>query len=262
MVVFATQWTTEGADVPDLSLPLGQDALIAAVAAANPATVVVLETGGPVAMPWLEQVGAVLAAWYPGVRGGEAIARVLFGRVNPSGRLPISFPAALDQLPHPILPGAGGRWLGPAGPRTNLAEAPDFEAPHPEGADVGYRWHARQGTAPLFAFGHGLSYTAFAYTDLAVPADGTARVTVTNEGDRDGSHVVQLYLAAPRRLIGWTRLDLRAGEHRAVTITPDPRLLSDWHEPTRSWRRIPGPLTFAIGTTALDLVLSATLAGS
>lgn len=264
VIVFATQWATEGADVPDLGLPQGQDALIAAIAAANPATVVVLETGGPVLMPWLEDVGAVLAAWYPGMRGGEAIARLLFGVVNPSGRLPISFPRAVEQLPRPDLPGWGGRWQSPFGARVNLAEAPDFAAPHPEGADTGYRWYARQGTHPLFAFGHGLSYTSFAHADLTV-TDGsplTAELTVTNTGDRDGADVIQLYIIAVagapvRRLLGWTRVELRAGESRRVTVTAEDRLLSDWDTAGRRWRRIAGAAEVAVGASALDMTLRA-----
>ena len=113
VIVFATQWTTEGLDVPDLNLPNAQDALIAAVTAANPHTIVVLETGGPVLMPWLDKTAAVLEAWYPGIKGGEAIADVLFGDVNPSGRLPITFPASLEQTPRPD---AGWAVRFPAGP--------------------------------------------------------------------------------------------------------------------------------------------------
>ena len=257
VLIFATQWTTEGADVPDLGLPLGQDQLIASLAAANPATAVVLETGGPVAMPWLDAVGAVLAAWYPGMRGGEAIARVLFGDVNPSGRLPISFPRSVDQLPRPALPGWGGRWQSPFGARVNLADAPDFEAPHREGADIGYRWFARTGQTPLFAFGHGLSYTRFAHADLAVaPGDPlTATVIVTNTGGRAGTDIVQLYLVQPRRLLGWSRVTLAPGESRRVAIAADPRLLSDWDTPARRWRRRTGPAELAIGADALTPTL-------
>lgn len=266
VIVFATQWTTEGMDVPDLSLPLGQDALIADIAAANPATVVVLETGGPITMPWQDSVGAVLAAWYPGMRGGEAIARILFGQVNPSGRLPITFPASVEQLPRPELPGAAGRWLGPAGPRTDLSKAPDFEAPHPEGADAGFRWFAREGSTPLYAFGHGLSYTRFTHSDFAVSpgAPLTASVTVTNAGDRDGTDIVQLYLVVAageprRRLLGWSRVELAAGETRQVTITADDRVLSTWDEAARGWRRLSGEVELAIGVTALDLTQRATV---
>ena len=264
VILFATQWTTEGMDVPDLSLPLGQDQLIAAVAAANPATVVVLETGGPVAMPWLDAVGAILAAWYPGMRGGEAIARIVFGEVNPSGRLPITFPASVDQLPRPELPGTGGRWLGPAGSRTDLSQAPDFEAPHPEGADTGYRWFARHRRTPLFAFGHGLGYSHFSHSDLTLtPGEPlTASLTVTNTGDRDGADIIQLYLASAageprRRLLGWRRVELAAGETQRIAITADDRVLSTWDARAGGWKRISGAIEVAIGVTALDLTLRA-----
>jgi beta-glucosidase len=133
VVIFATQWMIEGEDVPDLTLPNGQDALIAAVAAANPKTVVVLETGGPVLMPWLSKVGAVVEAWYPGAKGGDVIADLLFGDVNPSGRLPITFPAEPSQLPRPEIPGFGGH--------DEAQLDVDYDI---EGADVGYRWFARK----------------------------------------------------------------------------------------------------------------------
>ena len=135
-IVFATQWMMEAYDSPDLSLPSGQDELIAAVAAANPNTIVVLETGGPVAMPWLDRVGAVVEAWYPGIRGGEAIADLLLGKVAPSGRLPITFPASIAQTPHPILPG------------INVPEGQQFDVDYAEGSDVGYRWFAKTAAKP------------------------------------------------------------------------------------------------------------------
>src|SRR5947209_4083191 len=155
-IVFAVRAEGEGFDGADLSLPWGQDALISAVSAANPNTVVVLETGNPVSMPWHDSVNAIVQAWYPGQAGGRAIAEILAGQVNPSGRLPITFPVDLGQTPRPELPGLGA----PAGTPTTI----DYF----EGADVGYRWFAKTGQAPLFAFGHGLSYTIFAYSDLAV----------------------------------------------------------------------------------------------
>ena len=137
-VVFATRWESEGHDAENLSLPDGQDRLIAAVAAANPRTVVVLETGNPVLMPWRDQVGAILEAWYPGARGGEAIADILVGDVSPSGRLPISFPAGPEQLPRAEVPGRDVPW----GTRV----AVDYQ----EGAAVGYKWFAARGLAPLY----------------------------------------------------------------------------------------------------------------
>ena len=161
-IVFATQWTTEGADA-SLVLPDGQDALIAAVAAANPRTIVVLETGGPVFTPWLDKAAAVLEAWYPGQKGGEAIARVLFGEVDAAGRLPVSFPASLEQLPRPKLDGEGSppEAFGAATP-------PGFTVRYDEGADVGYRWYEKTHAASRFPFGYGLSYARFRYGALKV----------------------------------------------------------------------------------------------
>jgi beta-glucosidase len=162
VLVFATQWNGESFDSP-LTLENDQDALIDAVATANGKTVVVLETGGPVLMPWLSKVGGVVEAWYPGSEGGEAIARVLTGEVDASGRLPVTFPAALDQLPRPVLDG------DPKKPDDLFAV--DYTI---EGAAVGYKWFDKKGHQPLFAFGHGLSYTTFAYDNLKAEAKGGA----------------------------------------------------------------------------------------
>src|SRR5690606_6278151 len=166
------------------SLPWGQDAVIDAVAAANPNTIVVLQTGNPVSMPWRNKVKAVVQAWYPGQAGGQAIAEVLTGKVNPSGRLPITFPANLAQTPRPELSGLGTAWGAPVTIRYN------------EGAEVGYRWYARNGTKPMYAFGHGLSYTSFAYENFRVRGGDTvsAAFTVTNTGTRAGADVPQVYL--------------------------------------------------------------------
>jgi beta-glucosidase len=153
-IVVATQWTTEAEDPESIALEGNQDALIAAVATANSKTAVVLTTAGPVLMPWIDRVPAVLAAWYPGQRGGEAIARVLFGEVNPSGRLPITFPAATAQAPRPQIPGMEQVLADPKRGEDARAIRP-FEVQYREGSDVGYRWYARQGHTPLFAFGHG-----------------------------------------------------------------------------------------------------------
>jgi beta-glucosidase len=257
-VVFVQQWLGESFDAPDLRLPDNQDALVEAVAAANPRTVVVLETGGPVALPWLGRVGAVLAAWYPGGRGGEAIARLLFGDVAPSGRLPLSWPASAAQLPRPRIEGAG---LGnPARP----AEHVDYTI---EGADVGYRWYQRQGTKPLFAFGYGLGYTRFAYGDFRAEAKGGAlRVsfTVRNTGRRAGADVPQVYVslpgrARPRRLAAWTRLTLKPGESRRVALTAEPRLLADFDVATQRWRRPAGAFTAYLARSAEDVASQATV---
>jgi beta-glucosidase len=247
-IVFATQWMQEGEDAPDLTLPEGQDATIAAVVAANPHTIVVLETGGPVLMPWLKRAGAVLEAWYPGGRGGEAITRVLFGDVDPSGRLPMTFPASMDQLPRRAIPG----WRLPA--------KQPFEVNYDEGADVGYRWDARHRLRPLFSFGAGLSYSRFSYDALAVTGGGTvtARFTVTNRGNRGATDVPQVYLVggarhARERLIGWQRVTLAPGRSAVVTVTADPRLLADWDEAAHGWRLHGGFYSVAVGASATDL---------
>ena len=153
-VVFGIRVEGEGFDLPDLTLPWGQDAVIDAVAAANPNTIVVLETGSAVVMPWRNRVKGIVQAWYPGQAGGQAIAELLTGEINPSGRLPITFPSDLAQTPRPELPGLDTPW----GTATTIQ--------YHEGAEVGHRWYAKTQAAPLYAFGHGLSYTHFTYTDL------------------------------------------------------------------------------------------------
>ncbi|KQV57337.1 MULTISPECIES: beta-glucosidase [unclassified Caulobacter] len=260
-IVFVTQWMMESIDAGDLSLPSGQDGLVAAVAAANPNTIVVLETGGPVLMPWLDQVGAVVEAWYPGVKGGEAIADVLFGDVNPSGRLPITFPASLDQLPNRQVAGFG--YLGPSftdPPEVVAEKTKSFDAPHPQGSDIGYRWYARKGFKPLFPFGHGLSYGRFSYGALKVAGGDTitASFDITNTGDRPGADVPQVYLTARSgapelRLLGWSRVELRPGETKRVTITADRRLLADFDVKARGWRIDAGTYEVAVGASAAAL---------
>jgi beta-glucosidase len=234
VLVFATQWTAEAMDVPNLSLPGQQDALIAAVAAANPNTVVVLETGGPVTMPWLAQVPAVLEAWYPGTSGGEAIASVLFGEVNPSGHLPATFPVSEAQLPRPQLDG--------------YPEVADkrFDVHYREGAAVGYKWFDLKGLKPLFPFGHGLSYTEFTLGELAASArDGVlqASFSVKNVGKLAGKEVAQVYVAplkarweAPKRLAGFQKVDLQPGASARASVTVDPRLLAVYHSASKTWK--------------------------
>lgn len=234
VVVFATQWTGEGLDAPNLSLPNKQGDLIAAVAAANSKTVVVLETGGPVTMPWLSKVSAVVEAWYPGTSGGEAIASVLFGEINPSGHLPVTFPASESQLPRPPLDG--------------YPEVKDkrFDVDYHEGAAVGYKWFDLKNLKPLFPFGHGLSYTDFALSDLeARVQDGVlqASFTVANTGKVAGSEVAQVYVApvsgrweAPKRLVGFRKVELNAGTSVKSSITVDPRLLAVYESASKTWK--------------------------
>lgn len=254
VIVFATKWSSEGLDQPDLSLPYGQDALIADVAGANPRTVVVLETGNPVDMPWLDKTAAVVQAWYPGARGGEAIASVLFGETNPSGRLPITFPRRTADLPRPALDGYDTfePSFGGEAPYPDARLPVDYDI---EGSDLGYRWNARKGIKALFPFGFGLSYTSFSASGLKT--DGrTARLTVANTGARDGASVAQVYLVSrdgePRqRLVGFRRVDLKAGASRQVSLTIDPRLLADWNGD--GWTIPSGDYRFAIGENAESL---------
>ena len=254
-IIFATQWTGEGMDVPDLSLPYGQDALIAAVTAANPNTIVVLETGGPVMMPWLDKTAAVIEAWYPGARGGEAIASVLFGDTNPSGRLPVSFPASLDQLPRPKLDGSDTlepRFDGRALQGETLSANYNIE-----GADVGYRWFARKCSKPLFPFGYGLSYTSFETGALHIdPQTLTASFSVRNSGARAGAVTPQLYLvnatgSARQRLAGFTKLTLAPGAAQQVEVKLDPRTIARWEKD--GWNIAAGRYSFALGNSATDL---------
>lgn len=265
-VVFAYAHSAEHGDSPDLSLPGEQDALIEAVAGANPSTAVVLETGGPVTMPWINRVGAVVAAWYPGAAGGEAIASLLLGRVNFSGRLPISFPRSEADLPDPVIQGTDVPMVldrDSIFPELGLRIRAPFDLHYDEGALVGYRWHQSTGRRPLFPFGHGLSYTSFAYSDLAVTSDG-ATFSVTNTGRRDGTEVAQVYLSlpergrlAPRRLVGWARLSLEPGETRRVTVDFHPLGASTFDVTHRAWRRPSGRHRVDVGGSSEALPLSA-----
>lgn len=264
VIVFATQWTFEEEDVPDLSLPDGQDQLINAVAAVNPKTVVVLESGGPLQMPWLDHVAAVMEAWYPGQRGGEAIANVLWGRVNPAGHLPITFPNDTSQNPRPEIPGINNAPADQfASPPTKGAQ---FDVDYTEGSDVGYRWFASQHIKPLFPFGYGLSYTSFDYSDLKLSGGQTLslRFEVTNTGAVRGTAVPQIYLTsragAPlRRLIGFARVSLNPGEGQQVSLVVDPRLLADFDPAHDRWSILKGDYTAAVSRSAGDDVQSATV---
>ncbi|MFD4369506.1 glycoside hydrolase family 3 C-terminal domain-containing protein [Rhodococcus sp. NPDC058521] len=224
VVVFAQRWGTEGRDLPDLSLDGDHDARICAVAARARRTVVVLEVPGPVAMPWLEQVDAVLVAWYGGSGGAGAIAAVLSGEAAPSGRLPVTFPCDVDQLPRRAMTDPDSTTSNPGEPRHGFVTV-DYDV---EGADVGYRWYARESLTPLFWFGAGLSYTAFVHEDVTIEldADGYPVVTATvrNVGAREGVDVPQVYIAPPGsgfRLGGWARVSLVPGGAQRVEIVLD-----------------------------------------
>ncbi|TWB25702.1 glycoside hydrolase family 3 C-terminal domain-containing protein [Nitrospirillum bahiense] len=262
-IVFVEKWATEAEDAKDLALEDGQDALIAAVAAANSRTIVVLETGNAISMPWRDQVQGILAAWFPGQRGGEAIARVLTGAVNPSGRLPITFPASEKQLPNPMLPGGDAQ---PADKETRAvygiqAGLKPFDISYPEGSDVGYRWFAKTGARPLYAFGYGLSYTRFRYDGLKIAGGDTLRVrfTATNTGGREGADVPQVYVSRngrAKRLIGWDKPTLKPGESREVTVTADPRVIGDFDAKAQRWVVPAGDYRVEVGASAEDVALA------
>lgn len=263
-IVLVEKFSTEAEDNKDMTLGNGQDDLIAAVSSANQKTIVVLETGNPVLMPWLEKVPAILALWYPGQRGAYALGQVLSGAVNPSGHLPVTFPAALDQLPNPVLPGSDLPAPSQAdrvtyGLNTN---SPPFTITYPEGADVGYRWFDRKGREPLYAFGHGLSYTHFSYDHLIVTGGKSLTVTfrVTNSGKRSGADVPQAYVRLPGqalRLIGWAKPMLKPGESRTIRLTADPRLLASFDEKGNHWTVPSTAVEIFVGHSALDLPLKA-----
>jgi beta-glucosidase len=248
-VVFVTQWTAESMDVP-LALTDAQDALVEAVARANKHTVVVLETGGPVLLPWIARVSAVLEAWYPGSAGGPAIARVLSGTVNPSGHLPVTFPRTVDQLPHATIAGEG------------LPKDQVFDVRYEEGAAVGYRWFDKKGSEPLFAFGHGLSYTRFARDGLAARVEGgELHVTfrVRNTGARPGKDVAQVYVSpagggweAPKRLGAFIKVELAPGETREQDLAIDPRLLAVWDTAHGGFRIAHGVYQITLASSSRD----------
>jgi beta-glucosidase len=244
-------WDTEGQDRTDIDLPGRQDELVERVAAANPRTIVVLQTGGPISMPWLEHVAGIIQAWYPGQECGNSIADVLFGTVNPSGKLPQSFPQRLEDNPAYInYPGENGR------------------VRYGEGIFVGYRYYDKKQVAPLFPFGFGLSYTSFAYNNLRLSAERitaaeriTVGVDVTNTGQRAGQEVVQLYVRdvaasvsrPPKELKGFAKVALAPGQTKTVTLTLDPRALAYWHEAEHAWVAEAGEFEVLLGSSSADI---------
>jgi len=246
-VVFVTQHDSEGYD-GSLELAGNQDALVSAVAAANPKTIVVVESGGAIYMPWAARVPAILEAFYPGIRGGPAIARILTGKVNPSGHLPISFPASNDQLTHLLIAGNG-----PPG------DTP-WSVTYDEGATIGYKWYDVKGYKPLWAFGHGLSYSRFSASDLTAVPDGRAikvSFNVRNVGKRAGKGVAQVYVGpadwqaarweAPRRLGAFAKADLKPGQSKRVDLTIDPRLLATYEAANNNWHIKAGTYRLSLG---------------
>ncbi|HVU33819.1 MAG TPA: glycoside hydrolase family 3 C-terminal domain-containing protein [Opitutaceae bacterium] len=256
VVVEVGNTDSEGKDRPNLSLPDKQDALVSAVAAANPRTIVVLKTGGPVLMPWVAHVAAILEAWYPGEEDGNVVAALLFGDVDPSGRLPLTFPVRENEVP-----------------ANTRAQYPgvDGTATYSEKLLVGYRWYDARNVAPLFPFGFGLSYTSFTMSDVSVSpytAGGpmSVQVSVTNTGARAGAEVVQVYVTAPaaageppKQLKGFAKVALEPHQTRQVNVALDPRAFSIWDTAQRRWTIFPGRHEILVGSSSRDLPLHATV---
>jgi beta-glucosidase len=265
-IVFAYQWESEGMDLENLSLPVKQDEIIEAVAAANPKTIVVLETGTAVTMPWVDKVGAVLEVWYAGSRGAEAVVNILSGDVNPSAKLPMTFPKSEADLPHPKLTQPGPGQTGEAAVMKTGEPKPTFTMHYDEGLKVGYKWYDAEKKPVLFPFGHGLSYTTFAYSGLKVtPGKETAvSFTVKNTGKRDGAEIAEVYAALPagtdeppKRLVGWSKVWLKAGQSKEVRVGVDAKYLSIYDEAADGWKLVPGGYTFMVGGSSQELPLSA-----
>lgn len=269
-VVLVEKWSTEGEDNVDLAAGNGQDDMVAGAAERAGRVVVVLETAGPVLLPWLAEVGAVVAAWYGGAGGAEAIAGVLNGRINPGGRLPVTWPISENDLPRPTPLDPESTTSNPGSPRVGDYVGIDYDI---EGADVGYRWFERTGKSPVFAFGHGLSYTSFEWTGIAVAVgqEGFPEValTVTNTGDRTGSETPQVYVAPPAgadspetfRLAGFTKVLLEPGESKTVRLLLDEdRPYSGYDPDNPGWTRVAGDYTVRVARAALgDVELEATV---
>ena len=256
-IIFVSQWESEGMDLVDLNFAGNQDALVSAVAANNNHTVVVLENGGPQLMPWLPSVSAVLEAWYPGQKGGDAIANILFGSVNPSGKLPISFPASVTDLPRPTIP-------IPNPPTSTAPFDVDYTI---EGLNVGYKWFDVKGIQPLFPFGFGLSYTTFAISNLQLmpgtPVTSGFQVSfnLQNTGSSAGAEVAQVYVGLPagigeppRRLVGWKKVSLQPGAQQQVTIAVNAadssHPLSIWSTSSNGWAMPNGDYTVYVGNSS------------
>jgi beta-glucosidase len=255
-VVFVSDFESEGGDLGGIDLSSASNSLISAVAAANPNTVVVLNTGSAVTMPWLGSVKGVLEAWYPGQGDGTAIASLLFGDTNPSGHLPVTFPTSLSQVPAHTAqqwPGSGGT------------------VQYSEGVNVGYRYYDANHLPPLFPFGFGLSYTSFAFSDLhvgALSAGGAATVTatVTNTGSRAGADIAQLYVTQPaasgeppRQLEGFARVDLQPGAAKTVSFPLTQTNLRYWNATSDAWATSIGSYGISVGDSDGNLPLTGTL---
>jgi beta-glucosidase len=258
-VVFVSDTESEGSDLASIDLPSAENSLISAVAAANPHTVVVVNAGSAVTMPWLPSVAGVFDAWYPGQADGTAIAALLYGDANPSGHLPVTFPTSLAQVP-----------------ASTAAEFPgqNGTVQYAEGIDVGYRWYDANKLTPMFSFGFGLSYTSFSFSNLtvsALPQGGAATVsaTVTNTGSRAGADVAQLYVTdpaaagePPHQLAGFARVSLAAGASKTVQFPLTQSSLQFWSASANNWSTATGSYGIAVGDSDSHLPLTGTLAVS
>jgi beta-glucosidase len=267
-IVFAYQWESEGMDLDSLSLSGNQNDLIEKVAAANPHTIVVLETGGPATMPWVDQVSGILETWYAGSSGARAVANMLFGDVNPSAKLPITFPKSDADLPHISIvkpPEASTTKDGDSDAWKKIAAGlPAFQITYDEGLKVGYKWYDAERKQVLFPFGFGLSYTTYAYSNLKVTPGNSVRVnfTVTNSGNRAGAEIAQVYAALPaaageppKRLVGWSKVKLNPGESKEITVEVDQQFLSTFNVDKNAWQLIPGDYEFLVGDSSQSLPL-------
>jgi beta-glucosidase len=206
-------------------------------------------------MPWIAQVSAAIEVWYPGIRGDVALANILFGDVNPTGKLPVSFAKSDEDLPHPQIP--PGR---PRGPRMT-----PFDVDYSEGLKVGYKWFDAEKKEPLFAFGHGLSYTTYAYSGLKAGIDSVT-FTVRNTGKRAGAEIAQVYAGLPssaqeppKRLVAWERIPLAPGESKTVTLPIDPKFLSIFNEEKDGWELLAGDYQIFVGGSSRSTPLTATV---
>jgi beta-glucosidase len=272
-IVFAYQWESEDSDLKSLDLTDEQNKLIEAVAAANPKTIVVLETGGPVTMPWVDKVAGVVEAWYPGIRGSEALANLLSGQVNPTGKLAITFPRSDSDLPHPtlIMPPASSQpdYSAIGGDISNFMSImakglPPFQITYDEKLKVGYKWYDAEKKPVLFPFGFGLSYTTYAYSGLKVKGTDSLDIsfTVKNTGKRAGTEIAEVYASLPdaageppKRLIGWARVELAPGESKEVSVPINRDRLTIFDEDSNGWKLIPGNYTVLAGGSSQALPL-------
>jgi beta-glucosidase len=269
-IVYVYQWESEGMDLNNLSLPEDQDNLIAKVAAANPQTIVVIENGSPITMPWVDQVDGILEAWYGGSRAAEAVANVIFGDVNPSAKLPVTFPKSEADLPHPtvVKPPKITTDADRQGWKRIASGLPAFQVTYDEGVKVGYKWYDAENKPVLFPFGFGLSYTTYSYSNLKVTSGKNPRVTftVTNTGKMAGAEVAEVYASLPasaaeppKRLVGWSKVKLNPGESKEVTVDVDAKYLSIFNEMHNAWQLVAGDYGFMVGGSSQSLPLKETV---